>query len=240
MKKKPLVVANWKATMTIKETVEWIKAAKPSLEEVAWANIVICPPFTSLPFVVSLFENTNVKVGAQDVSKFKKGAYTGEVTAEMLDGLASYCIVGHSERRRYFGESDDDVIAKVAALIKYQITPILCVSDLTQLDSYINRGQGIIKHTEGIVFVYEPPSAISGGGTYHPDDPEDANRNAGKISEKLNKKVTTLYGGSINSENARPFFSKPNIDGGLVGQASTSPKEFLDIFTSIRFEGVVE
>ena len=227
--KKPILIANWKATKTIKETTEWVKVAKPDLEDVDHADIILCPPNTSLPFVTSLFRDTNVKVGAQDVSKFKKGAYTGETTADMLDGLVDYCIVGHSERRKYFSETDDDVIEKVKNLLEYSITPILCVSNLVQLASYLDRGKIIVESTEKIIFVYEPPGAISGGGSYKPDSVEDADTNAGKIGEKLGKSVTTLYGGSINPENAAAFFSKENIDGGLVGQASTDPNTFVGI-----------
>lgn len=231
---KPLLIANWKATKTIKETVEWIKNFKPDLEQVIDAEIIICPPHSSLPIASSLFKDTNVKVGAQDVSKFKKGAYTGEVSVEMLDGLVEYCIVGHSERRRYFGETDDDVIEKVKNLLDYSITPVLCVSNLDQLDSYLERGKKIVDSAEKIIFIYEPPGAISGGGAYKPDSPEDANENAGKIEDKLGKKVITLYGGSINPDNALSFLSKENIDGGLIGQASTDPKTFLDIFKNIK------
>lgn len=235
--KKPIVIANWKATKTIKETVEWIKIAKPSLEKVDYASVVICPPYTSLPIAASLFENTNIKLGAQNVSKFKKGAYTGEVTIEMLDGLVDYCIVGHSEKRRYSGETDDDVIEKVKNLLESTITPILCVSNLEQLDSYLDRGQVIVEEAEKIVFVYEPPSAISGGKAYRPDSPENADKNSGKVGKKLSKKVTTVYGGSINPDNAVSFFSKEHIDGGLVGQASTNPNVFVDIFSSIKPAG---
>ena len=103
MKKKPLVVANWKATKTIKETIEWVKRAKPKLEGIVGIEVVICPSFTSLPFVASLFKGTSIKVGAQTVSHLPDGPYTGEVTAAMIDGLVDYCIVGHSERRKNFG-----------------------------------------------------------------------------------------------------------------------------------------
>src|SRR4030042_2720298 len=233
MNKKPLVVANWKATKTIKETIEWVKEAKTELEKINWAESVICPPFSSLPAAASLFECTNIKVGAQNVSKFKKGAYTGEVTIEMLDGLIEYCIVGHSERRKYFDETDSDVIEKVKLLLEFGITPILCVSDLAQMDSYLARGKEIVEAAEKIVFVDEPPGAISGGGAYRPDNPENANANAYKISEKIGKKVVTLYGGSINPENVRSFFSQENIDGGLIGQASTDPSSFLKILNNI-------
>lgn len=234
MNKKPLIVANWKATKTIKETQVWIKIAKADLEKINYADVVICPPFTSLQLTASQFENTNVKVGAQDISKFKKGAYTGEVTIEMLKGLATYCIVGHSERRRYFGESDNDVIEKVKLLIEREITPILCVSDLKQLDSYIERGRVIIENAEKIVFVHEPPSAISGGGAYRPESPQEADENSKRIGEKIGKKVITIYGGSINPANVGNFFSRENIQGGLVGQASGDPTTFLNIFSKLN------
>ena len=225
--KKPIFIANWKATKTIKETSEWVNIVKPNLPEATDIDIVVCPPFNSLGIAEALLQGTNIKIGAQDVSKFRKGAYTGEVTVEMLENLVSYCIIGHSERRRYFGETDDDVIEKINHLLDAKITPILCVSDLVQLDSYIQRGKRIIEEAESIVFVYEPPGAISGGGSYKPEGPDKASENAGKISEKIGKKVSTLYGGSVNPENVKAFFSKENIDGGLVGQASVDPQTFL-------------
>ena len=232
--KKPIVIGNWKATKTIKETAEWAKLAKEDLEAVDHAEIIVCPSYNSLPFLVSIFKDTKIKVGAQDVSRFKKGSYTGEITVEMLDGLVDYCIVGHSERRKYFGETDDDVIEKVNNLTEYSIKPILCVSNLDQLDSYLDRGKTIVDKAEEIIFVYEPPSAISGGGAYKPDSPEDVVDEAKKIGERLDKNVTTLYGGSINPENAKEFFSKESIDGGLVGQASLDPQTFVNIFEKIK------
>ena len=232
--KKPIVIANWKATKTIKETAEWAKSALPDLEKVRHAEIIVCAPYNSLPLIASMLKETPISVGAQDVSKFKKGSYTGEVTVEMLDGLIDYCIVGHSERRKYFGETDVDVIEKVKNLLDYSITPVLCVSNLKQLDSYLDKGKIIVDQAEKIIFVYEPPGAVSGGGAYRPESPDDAAFNSRKIGEKLGKEVTTLYGGSVNPENAKSFFSKDNISGGLIGQASTDPAVFIEIFKNIK------
>lgn len=233
MENKSLVVANWKATKTIKETITWVKTAKEALEKAKGVDVIVCAPYTSLPPLKSLLMNSNIKVGAQDVSKFNKGAYTGEVTVEMLDGLVDYCIVGHSERRKYFGETDDHVIEKVRFLIEFGITPILCVSDSNQLESYLREGKVIIENTEKIIFVDEPPNAISGGGDYRPDDPINANESAGKIGEKFGKKITTIYGGSLNPDNVKNFFSQDNIQGGLVGQASIDPRVFTDLISKI-------
>ena len=230
----PIIVANWKATKTVQETIDWIKQIKNDLEKIDWVNVVVCPPSSSLTTAAALFKNTNIQLGAQNVSKFTKGAYTGEVTVEMLNGLASHCIVGHSERRKYFGESDDDVILKVKLLLQENITPVLCVSDLNQLDSYMQRGKEIIDSADKIVFVYEPPSAISGGGDYKPEDSNVADQNAKKIAEKMRNPKAVLYGGSLNPENIHDFLSQKNIDGGLPGKTSTDPDTFLKLLNNIK------
>lgn len=232
--KKLFIIANWKSNKTIEEAEKWLHdfSEKLTLESPDLSNkeIIVCPSFTAIEHSRYCLANLNlpIKIGAQNISKFREGAYTGEVMVGMLRGIVNYCIVGHSERRKYFGETDDDVIKKIKLLLEYRITPILCISDLSQLEAYVSRGKQIIERAEKIIFVYEPPSAISGGGEYKPDSPEDANSNVGKIKERIGE-IKILYGGSVNSENASSFFSQPNIDGALVGQASLDPVEFLQV-----------
>src|SRR3990172_8847215 len=195
---KPLIVANWKANKTITETIDWVNQTKTSLEAAKNVEIVVCPPFTSIPALNSMLVDSPIKVGAQNVSDKLEGAFTGEVAAKLLSGLVSHCIIGHSERRRYYGEKEDQVGQKVINLIEQNITPILCISDINQMDSYLAASESFKQNASKIVFVYEPPSAISGGGDYHPEPPEEASLNAAKISEKIGSEVVTLYGGSVS------------------------------------------
>ena len=228
--KKVFIVANWKSNKTINEAKLWLNEAKRfSIPE--GKEIIICPPFILLSEMHSIIKNENlsIKLGAQNISSFSQGAYTGEISTKQAAGLATYAIIGHSDRRKYFHETNDDVIAKLKQLIEGDIAPILCVSDLKQMDYYLSKDSIIKDKASDIIFVYEPPNAISENGKYHPENPETANQNAGQISQKIGKKVITLYGGSINSNNVRSFFTLDNIDGGLIGQASLDPLEFLQI-----------
>lgn len=232
--KKLYIVANWKANKTVSETTQWFQKVISYKSQVISSEnkeIIVCPPFTLLSMMHDFVKQNELPlhVGAQDVSKFGMGAYTGEVAAEQLKEFVEYSIVGHSERRKYFHETDDDVIKKIERLLSNAITPILCVSDMKQMDYYLMTGTVIVDNALKIIFVYEPPSAISGGGAFRPEDPDTANKNAAEISEKIGRRVITLYGGSINPENAAPFFAMEHIDGGLVGQASLDAEKFLEI-----------
>jgi triosephosphate isomerase len=227
-------IANWKSYKTVEEAKDWLNGFKIEASELENKEIIVCPPFTLLPSMHSFIKEHNlpIKLGAQDVSSFGEGSYTGAINFKHISEFVTYAVVGHSERRKYFHETDDDVIAKVKLLIENKLTPILCVSDMAQMDYYLANGKAIIENADKIIFVYEPPSAISGGGAFRKVSVEEANENAGEISKKINKKVITAYGGSVNIENAASLFKQQNIDGGLLGQASLNPETFLQIIKS--------
>ena len=230
----PLVVANFKANKTWDEVLDWLEEVGPQANDFP-GTIIVCPSMAYVSEASRKIKSASwrIKVAAQDISKFDQGAYTGEVTAAQIADQVNFAIIGHSERRKYSGETDSDVMQKAKSLLKHKISPILCISDIEQLDSYLKEEQEILESLDNIVFVYEPPSAISGGGEYHPQDPQEADTNAAKISDRIGRVVTTIYGGSVNPQNAASFFLQKNIDGGLVGQASLDPQEFLKIVEAI-------
>ena len=230
---KPLIVANWKANKTNKETVDWAKKVGEEIGQTSVA-IVICPPFTCLETLAQLADEYPFKVGAQNVSRLEAGAFTGEVSASMLKEVVTHCLVGHSERRRYFEETDQTVMEKVDRLLAVDITPILCISDQKQLDSFLLAKGSIAKAPEKIVFVYEPPGAISGGGAYRPEEPEEAEIQCKSLVEKIGKSVVVLYGGSVNPKNIATFIEQPTIQGVLVGQASLSVESFVSLLGAAR------
>ena len=226
---KPLIVANWKANKNIEETLDWINQTKTSLEEAKNTEVVICSSFISIPTLATLLIGSPIKIGAQTVSDRSDGAFTGEVVASTLKGLVTHCIVGHSERRRYYNENELQVGEKVKNLVEQNITPILCISDIKQMDNYLASSEGFKQNASKIVFVYEPPSAISGGGDYHPESPEEASANIAKISEKIGSEVITLYGGSVSEADVAKFLAEKNINGVLVGKASLNAETFIKL-----------
>jgi len=229
--KKTYVIANWKENKTASQTTEWFE--KFSIFNFQFSNeteIVICPPSVLLPALHSSLSSANpslLYLGAQDVSKFEEGPHTGEVSAKMLKDFVDYVIVGHSERRKHFHETNEDVQLKVEQCLKYNLTPIVCVSNLEQ----VSRCQGV--KVSQTIFVYEPVEHISTEGEFRPDDPEHANSMAKKIKAEVGQDVKVLYGGSVNAENAKSFVRQSDISGILVGQASLDAEEFAKIVNSL-------
>jgi len=213
--KKVFIVANWKSNKTKIEAEKWVKEFNLQADG-SDKEIIICPPFTLLSDLKALVigNKLSVKLGAQDISPFYKGSYTGEVNGEQVKEFGDYVIIGHSERRKYFNEKDNLVEQKVEIAKDYKLNPILCV-----------QGE-VLTVPKGVEIVaYEPVFAI---GTGNPDSPENADKIAQNIKEK-NKIQFVLYGGSVTSKNVKAFTEMPNIDGVLVGTASLDPLEFARI-----------
>lgn len=221
-----IIVANWKANKTPDEAAAWLQEFKT--EGLEGKTVILCPSLVHVP-QLHYFITTNhmpLALGVQDISPFDSGAYTGAVSAKQIKPLVSYAIVGHSERRKYFHETNDEVVEKLKRLQDAAIIPILCLSDMGQLEYYLSHDPDLTKNPDACVFVYEPPSAISGGGVYKPEDPSAVSAIAKKMQEKIGSTAAILYGGSINPENAKTFFQLEHISGGLVGQASLDPQTF--------------
>lgn len=248
----PLVAGNWKMNKTIAEARHLVSDMVPSLQAVGGVDKVLCPPFTALLSVSSLLEGTGIGLGAQNMYWEASGAYTGEESPLMLAELCQYVILGHSERRAYFGETDQTVNRRVSAALGYNLIPIVCVGEtleenesgrtaevvsrqikdgLAGLDlSEVNGSKG-----NAIIVAYEPVWAI---GTGRAATSAGANaviadvirtELANLFGEEVSTAVRVLYGGSVKANNAVEFFSEPDIDGALVGGASLKTEEFVKI-----------
>ena len=224
--KKLFIIANWKSNKTIKDTEKWLHDFSDGFNktgvQLGDKKIIIAPPFTALEHAHYCSGNLNLSLefGAQNVSMFDEGAYTGEVSARQIKELANYVIIGHSERRNSFAESDEIVGKKIEQVFKYELTPVVCISNIEQAEGLKSK----ISNNKMIV-AYEPLSAIGSG---HPDTPENADKMCQEIKSILGE-VPTLYGGSDNKDNIKNFTNMLNIDGALVGKASLDPLEFLGI-----------
>ena len=244
--RQPLVAGNWKLNGSSESIKALVADIKAGISEVGGAAVAVCPPFVYLGQVRGMLEGTAIGLGSQDVADVEAGAFTGEVSAPMLKDVGcAYAIVGHSERRSIYGESDEFTARKYAAARKHGLTPILCVGELLeereqgiteevvarQLDAVIEL-EGVQALAEGVI-AYEPVWAIGTGMTATPEQAQDVHafirsRIAARDAA-VAEKVQILYGGSVKPDNAVELFAQPDIDGGLIGGASLNGGDFLAI-----------
>jgi triosephosphate isomerase (TIM) len=242
--RKPIVAGNWKMNNSIAESLALVDAMLPRLQSFSPVERVVCPPFTSLAAISARLKETGILLGAQNLYPEPKGAFTGEISPTMLEGLASYVILGHSERRQYFGEDDALVTRKVKAALANGLVPILCVGEtLAQNEAgetqavvqrQVRAALDTIDHVSAVVVAYEPIWAI---GTGRAATPEGANATIGVIraavaevaGQQVAQGVQIQYGGSVTPDNFAAFIAQPEIDGALVGGASLRADQFLDI-----------
>jgi triosephosphate isomerase len=248
--RRPLVAGNWKMFKTVAEARVLVFELLQELRNVEGVDIVLCPPFTSILPVAAMLEGSSIAVGAQNMHWESSGAYTGEVAPGMLSEFCKYVIIGHSERRAYFGETDETVNRKVNAAISNSLHPIMCIGETLSENEAGKTTEVVTRQlTEGLkgigeesiaslVIAYEPVWAI---GTGKAATAEGANEVIGGLirgslktlyGEELAQAVRILYGGSVKASNAGEFFGQSDIDGALVGGASLKAAEFIPIVTA--------
>lgn len=244
--RKKVIAGNWKMNKLPNEAIDFIDRLTPLVKDTK-NEVVVCVPYTDLFYALLTAQGTNIKIGAQNMHFEEKGAYTGEVSAQMLKSIGvEYVIIGHSERRQYFNETDETVNKKVKTAFKHELKPIVCVGEtLEQRET--GKAEEIItnqteKALEGLtdeqvqntIIAYEPIWAIGTGKTA---TSEDANNAIKAIRDKIcqiygqnvGKSIIIQYGGSVKSANCKELFTTSDIDGGLVGGASLDPEEFAKI-----------
>jgi triosephosphate isomerase len=240
----PIIAGNWKMNTTVAEAAELVKAMKEKLHHIAGTEKVLCPPFVSLTTVKELIKGTSIKLGAQNMYFEHSGAYTGEISPAMLAGLCEFVILGHSERRGYFGETDQLVNKKVKAALGAGLIPIVCVGESLEQN---NAGETVavvtrqvkaafdgIASPRGTVIAYEPIWAIgtgkaATGGQANATIKVIRDTVAQIYGDSVAKAMRIQYGGSVNSANIAEFVKQPEIDGALVGGASLKAPDFLGI-----------
>jgi len=246
---KPLIIANWKMSPTTLEGAKLLfEAVKKEVKNIKKVEIVICPPFPYLPILnngsPTSITTSIIRLGGQDCFWEEKGAFTGEVSPKMLKDLGcKYVIIGHSERRRYFEETDEMINKKIKAALKVGLRPILCIEKISQIRKHqrsvkmnevhrLKKGiKGIIKKDlKKIILAYEPLFAI---GTGKPCSIEKAKKMRLLILRNLNKNLPVLYGGSVNSQNARDYIEKAKFQGLLVGGTSLNAQEFIKLVKNV-------
>jgi triosephosphate isomerase len=241
------MAGNWKMYKTPAETTAFFEKFRPLVANSTHCEVVICPPFTNIAAAVAAVKGSNIQIGSQNIAWAKEGAFTGEISGPMLNAIgASHAIIGHSERRQYFGETDETVLKRTQAALEFGLTPIVCVGErLEERESGSTEAVLIGQFTKGIaglteqqfakiVIAYEPVWAIGTGKTATPEIAADAHRVIrdqvrGKFGKDAADAVRILYGGSVKPDNVKTLMAQPEIDGSLVGGASLEAGSFASI-----------
>ncbi|MGC8595159.1 MAG: triose-phosphate isomerase [Candidatus Kryptoniota bacterium] len=252
--RKKIIAANWKMNKDVKETSDFISQFRELMKDYDCpAEVVICPPFTSLHVGAKLLEGTEFKLGAQNAHYESDGAYTGEISTRMLKSIGvHYVIAGHSERRQYFHETDDIVAKKVKKVVSSDLKVILCIGETLEerdsgktykvLERQTTAGLAELSREElsSVVLAYEPVWAIGTGRNATPDQAQDAHAFIRSVVAKMFGResalnITIQYGGSVKPENSAHLLSQPDVDGALVGGASLKADSFASIVKSCPF-----
>ena len=252
MSRRPVIAGNWKMFKTQAETRVFFSAFRPLVASATHCDIVIAPPFTAIPAAVEAAKNTDVAISAQDVHWEKEGAFTGEISTNMLvEAGCRYVIVGHSERRQFFGETDESVAKKTKAALNAALIPIVCVGEtlaqhesgqthqVCQTQFFGSVGALTPEEFSRILIAYEPVWAIGTGRTATPEIAADVHRflrqcAAEKFSAAHASDLRILYGGSVKPDNIRGLMAQQELDGVLVGGASLDPKSLATIVEGSR------
>lgn len=243
MARTPIIAGNWKMNKTVAESVSLVKELKKLVEDIKGREIIVCPPFTALSSVKAELFTSNINVGAQNIYYEEKGAFTGEISPLMLKELCSHVIIGHSERRAYFNETNETVNKRIKIALQHGLTPIVCVGEKLE-EREAGKTNDVIKdHVENglaglskedmkkIIVAYEPVWAIGTGKTATPEQAEEVHvfiRGLLKemFGDEVAEQTRILYGGSVKPANIKELMAKENVDGGLVGGASLDAKTF--------------
>jgi triosephosphate isomerase len=245
--RKIIIAGNWKMNKDLKESIDLANSIKRSLYDMEEVEVVLCPPFTSLSDVSDILTDTTMRLGAQDVHWEKEGAFTGEVSGQMLKSVGcEYCVVGHSERRQFFGDTNETVNKKAKALLACGIMPIICVGEKLEerkagreFDVVKDHVSNSLKGLTGeemlkTVIAYEPVWAIGTGVNATKEQAEDMHKYIRTLlksiyGEEVASAVRIPYGGSVKPENIKELISEEDVDGALVGGASLKADSFISI-----------
>ena len=248
--RKTIIAGNWKMNMTASDTKKFAEDIKAIMPRAKWCDVVVCVPFVNIPTALKAFKDLRISVGAQNLFYEKSGAYTGEVSADMLKDLGvKYVIIGHSERRQYFGETDFTVIKKVLAALEAGLHPIICVGEsLEQRELGITMELIALQVKSALagvpaeklrkcVIAYEPIWAIGTGKTATAEQAAEVCTSIRTTvrhlyGARIARSITIQYGGSMKPGNAAELLAQPDIDGGLIGGAALKPADFVEIINA--------